>query len=50
MRGLNYGQIEEEMREKGIKIPRQVERREDTLIQRILRRLARFNPLNQNRL
>jgi hypothetical protein len=38
MRGLNYEQVEDEMRDKGIKIPKQVIREEKTLIQRLLRK------------
>jgi branched-chain amino acid transport system permease protein len=41
MRGLNYEQVEEEMREKGVKVPEKQVGQEKTLIQRILQRVQR---------
>ena len=38
MRGLNYEQVEDEMREKGIKLPEKPVKMKKTLIQRILRK------------
>jgi hypothetical protein len=39
MRGVNYEQVEDEMREKGIKMPEKLVKQEGkTLIQRMLRK------------
>jgi branched-chain amino acid transport system permease protein len=38
MRGLNYEQVEDELREKGIKLPQKQAKREITLIKRLLRK------------
>jgi branched-chain amino acid transport system permease protein len=38
MRGVNYEQVEDEMREKGIKIPEKQVRQKKTIIQRLLRK------------
>jgi len=38
MRGLNYEKVEDEFREKGIKLPKEQAKREDTIIKRLLRK------------